>query len=65
MRHKAFFKSKYLRRGGVIVQVAVMMTVVMGMGALAIDVGAMYTAKTELQAAADLAALAGGGPARR
>ncbi|MGE3180517.1 MAG: VWA domain-containing protein [Phycisphaerae bacterium] len=50
-----------MRRGGVVVQVAVMSTVIMGMGALAIDVGAMYTAKVELQAAADAAALAAAG----
>lgn len=47
-----------LRRGGVIVQVGVMSTIILGMGALAIDVGAMYTTQTELQAAADSAALA-------
>lgn len=51
-------RNTRLRRGGVVVQVAVMSTVIMGMGALAIDVGAMYTAKVELQAAADSAALA-------
>ncbi len=49
---------QFSRRGAVVVQVAVMSTMVLGMGALAIDVGAMYTARTELQMAADSAALA-------
>lgn len=47
-----------LRRGAVAVQVGVMSTVILGMGALAIDVGSMYVTQTELQAAADSAALA-------
>ncbi|TWT44790.1 von Willebrand factor type A domain protein [Phycisphaerae bacterium RAS1] len=46
------------RRGGVVVQVAVMSTVIFGMGALAVDVGTLYTAKAEMQAAVDSAALA-------
>ncbi len=49
------------RRGAVVVQVAVMSTVLLGMAAMAIDIGAMYAAKTELQAAADAAALAAAG----
>ena len=36
-----------------------MSTVILGFGALAIDIGFLYTAKTEMQAAADAAALAG------
>jgi hypothetical protein len=46
------------RRGTVIVQVAVMSTVIMGMAAMAIDVGSMYTVQAELQSVADAAALA-------
>ncbi len=49
---------RWLRRGGVVVQVAVMSTVIMGFGALAVDVGVLYASKSELQAAADSAALA-------
>lgn len=49
------------RRGGVVVQVALFSTVMLGMGALAIDIGAMYTTRTELQAAVDAAALAAAG----
>lgn len=52
---------QYLRRGGVVVQVALFSTVMVGMGALAIDVGAMYTTRTELQAAVDAAALSAAG----
>lgn len=50
--------NRRVRRGAVVVQVAVMSTVILGMGALAIDVGSMYATQTELQAAADSAALA-------
>lgn len=46
------------KHGGVVVQVALFSTVMVGMGALAIDVGAMYATRTELQAAVDAAALA-------
>ncbi|MBL8878385.1 MAG: VWA domain-containing protein [Phycisphaerales bacterium] len=53
--------KQYLRRGGVVVQVALFSTVIVGMGALAIDVGAMYTTRTELQAAVDASALAAAG----
>lgn len=53
-----FKRNRHLRRAGVVVQVAVMSTVIMGMGALAIDLGAMYSAMSELQVAADSAALA-------
>ena len=50
--------GRFSRRGAVIVQVAVMSTLIMGFGALAIDVGLLYTTKSELQIAADSAALA-------
>lgn len=46
------------RRGVAVVYVAISMTVVFGMAALAIDIGAMYSAQAELQRAADSAALA-------
>ncbi len=46
------------RRGAVVVQVAIAMTALMGFSALAIDVSMMYNARTELQRAADAAALA-------
>lgn len=46
------------RRGAVIVQVAVSSTVMLGMAALAVDVGMLYTGKVEVQNAADSAALA-------
>ena len=46
------------RRGAVAVQVAVMLTVLVGFAALTVDVGAMYNAKAELQRTADAAALA-------
>ena len=51
-------RPRFRRRAGVIVQVAVMSTVIMGFGALSVDVGLLYTTKAELQAAADSAALA-------
>lgn len=58
MRLMAIPKKHNRRRGTVIAQVAVMSTLMMGIGALAIDVGAMYTVQAELQAMADSAALA-------
>lgn len=51
-------RPRFRRRAGVIVQVAVMSTLIMGFGALSVDVGLLYTTKAELQAAADSAALA-------
>ncbi|MCA9243149.1 MAG: VWA domain-containing protein [Phycisphaerales bacterium] len=46
------------RRGVAVVYVAISMTVVFGMAAMAVDIGALYAAKAELQRAADAAALA-------
>ncbi len=46
------------RRGAVVVQTAISMSLMIGMGALAVDVSTLYTAKSELQKAADAAALA-------
>ena len=50
--------GRFGRRAAVIVQVAVSSTLVLGMGALAIDVGMLYTAQSEVQVSADAAALA-------
>ena len=47
------------RRGVAAIQVLVMMVVLTGFAALSIDVGNLYDVKTELQAAADAAALGG------
>ncbi|MBK9121377.1 MAG: VWA domain-containing protein [Phycisphaerales bacterium] len=49
---------RHRKRAAAVAQVAVCSTVILGMGALVIDIGAMYTAQTELQVAADAAALA-------
>lgn len=46
------------RRGAVAVMVAICMVVLLGFAALAIDVGAMYNARGDLQRSADAAALA-------
>jgi Flp pilus assembly protein TadG len=47
------------RRGNVIVISAIMMTVLLGMTAMAVDMGNLYHARTQMQACADSAALAG------
>jgi Flp pilus assembly protein TadG len=49
------------RRAAVVVYTAICMTVVMGMAALAVDIGALYQAQAELQRSADGAALAAAG----
>ncbi len=54
-------KPRHQRRGAVVVYVAISLTVIMAFAALAIDMGALYTAKSELQRAADAAALAAAG----
>ena len=46
------------RRGAVVAQVAVSLTVLIGFAALAVDVSTLYSARTELQRTADAAALA-------
>ncbi|MEP0847722.1 MAG: VWA domain-containing protein [Phycisphaerae bacterium] len=51
-------RNKYQRRGAAAVYLAISMTTVFGMAALAVDVGTLYSAKAELQRAADSAALA-------
>jgi Flp pilus assembly protein TadG len=52
---------KWIRdeNGAVIVLVALALTVLLGMSALAVDYGSLVVAKSELQNAADAAALAG------
>lgn len=50
--------DRALRRGAVVAQVAVALTLLLGFAALAVDVGMMYTARAELQRSADAAALA-------
>jgi hypothetical protein len=47
------------RRAAVVVQVVVVLGVLIGFGALVIDVGMMYNTRADLQHAADAAALAG------
>jgi len=47
------------RSGAVTVMVAVLLVVLLGCAALAVDIGQLYVARTELQRAADSAALAG------
>ncbi len=46
------------RRGGVVVQVALSLTFVIGFAALSIDVSSLYVAKAELQRSADASAMA-------
>ncbi len=59
VHHHALTAARnWRRRATVVTQVAVTSTLLLGMGALALDIGAMYATRTELQAAADAAALA-------
>lgn len=55
------FLARFLRArdGGVAIYVALVSMVMMGFGALVVDAGRVYTLQTELQNAADSAALAG------
>ncbi len=53
------FKPFGDERGVAIVQVALALAILLGMSALAIDVGMLYEVRTELQRTADAAALAG------
>ncbi|UCG31552.1 MAG: hypothetical protein JSU68_07780 [Phycisphaerales bacterium] len=52
-------RNKYKRRGAILVYVAASGVVLLGFAALAVDAGRLYLGKTELQVAADAAALAG------
>ena len=59
MMHIRFGQGSPRRRGAVIVLTVVTLVVLLGFAALTIDVGAMYNTRTDLQNAADSAALAG------
>lgn len=59
MMRKNLAGGRHLRRGAVTVHVAVGMTMLCGVTALAVDIGMLYVAKSELQASSDAAALAG------
>jgi Flp pilus assembly protein TadG len=52
-------RDRFRRRGAIAVFMAVSGVVLLGFAALAVDAGRLYLAKTELQVAADAAALAG------
>jgi len=56
---RIYSQTKNTRRGAVAIQVAISMTFLIGFASLAIDVGLLYSAKSEMQRAADSAALAG------
>jgi hypothetical protein len=59
MQVKRVRVHRRLRRAAVAVYVAISMTVIMGMAALTVDIGALYQGQAELQRVADAAALAG------
>lgn len=59
MMRKNLGGRQRLRRAAVTVHVAVGMTMLCGVTALAVDIGMLYVAKSELQASSDAAALAG------
>lgn len=59
MQRRKLIKNRHQRRAVTVVQVTLFCTILFGAGALAVDIGALYTAQTELQVAADAAALAG------
>lgn len=56
---KGIGPDRHRKRAVVAVQVGIMMTVLLGVAALTIDVGQLYSARNDLQRAADSAALAG------
>ncbi|MBN2446273.1 MAG: VWA domain-containing protein [Phycisphaerae bacterium] len=58
MQKKRITPWRTRRRAVAIAQVAVMSTVIMGMGAMVVDLGSMYMVQAELQSIADAAALA-------
>ena len=53
------YRDAGTRRGAIVVYVVASMVVLAGFAALAVDAGRLYLGKTELQVAADAAALAG------
>ncbi len=58
VRHRRVISQSGRRKGIAAVYLAVSLTVILGMASLAVDVGALYSAKAELQRSADAAALA-------
>jgi Flp pilus assembly protein TadG len=58
---KSFFAGLRRQSGAAAILVAFLMIVFLGIAALALDVGYLYVVRTELQNAADAAALAGAG----
>ncbi|MEW6253219.1 MAG: pilus assembly protein TadG-related protein [Planctomycetota bacterium] len=58
-QNRARGRGRAQRRAGVVIPVTVSLTVILGMGALAVDVGRLYVVRSEMQTAADAAALAG------
>ncbi|WP_175810910.1 pilus assembly protein TadG-related protein [Burkholderia cepacia] len=57
--HRCSLKSPRKQKGAVAITVAVLMLILLGFAALAIDVGYLFVVRNELQNAADAAALAG------
>src|SRR5205823_5354771 len=57
--HRRNLKTVRERRGQALVLTAILMPVLVGFVALAVDIGGIATAKAQLQTAADAAALAG------
>jgi len=53
------YGQSFRRRGIIAVQVAVSLIVIMGFAMLSVDVGVLYNSKTDLQRAADAAAMSG------
>lgn len=58
MLHSALGRPRSWRRAAIVVQTAIMATVILGMGALAVDIGTMYAAQSQLQRSVDASALA-------
>ena len=58
---KSFFTGRRRQSGAAAILVAFLMIVFLGIAALALDIGYLYVVRTELQNAADAAALAGAG----
>src|SRR5438270_11485731 len=59
MKPHGFPQSSSKERGSTLLLAAFALVILLGMGALAIDVATLYVARTEAQRAADAAALAG------
>ena len=60
MRPKSFSKPHHQRSGAVAILAAIMLVMLLGMTALAIDLGYIILTKTSMQAATDAACLSGG-----